>query len=220
MNITVRLVSAFAVGMALLVASGQPTRAADKIPAPVIMVVDIPKVINECKQTKKIRETRQTMAEKYNKEFDVEGSKLREEEKQLSEQRSILTPEAFVEKQKAFAVKVGNFEKRVRVRTLALDSATDNAMRQLKTQMDAIIQELAKEYGSNFVLSRTQVEYFDTAMDKTDALMDRVNTKVKEIIFPDPIQYEKEIQKEVQSRLEADKARAAASKDSKDSKKK
>ncbi len=213
MTIRMRSLGAVALGISLALSALPAIAAEAKVPAATVMVVDIPKVLNESRQTKKIRETRETFAEKFRKEFDAEGSKLRDEEKQIVDQRTVLSPEAFVEKQKAFNAKAANFEKRTRIRFLSLDTATDTAMKQVGMHLSQIVREFASEVGANLVLSRTQVEYFEPAMDRTDAVLERLNTKVKEITFPNPM----EVEKELQSRVDAENAKrqGAAAKDAK-----
>ena len=213
MTIRMRSLGAVALGLFLSFSAPPAMAATAKVPAASVMVVDIPKVISESRQTKKIRETRETFAEKFRKEFDAEGAKLREEEKQITDQRTVLSPEAFVEKQKAFNAKAASFEKRTRIRFLSLDTATDTAMKQVGMHLAQIIRELAGEVGANIVLSRTQIEYFDPATDKTDIALERLNTKVKEITFPNPMEVEKELQNRVDA--EAAKRQGAAAKDAK-----
>ncbi|MBF0354263.1 MAG: OmpH family outer membrane protein [Alphaproteobacteria bacterium] len=168
--------------------------AADKLPAPSIMVVDIQKVMSDAKSSKKVLETREMFYKKYQQEFSTEETKLREEDKQISEQRTVLSPEAYAEKRRVFDTKAAEFNRKVQLRRISLDRAYDLTMRDIAVQLSKVIRELSAEMGANIVLARTQVEYYEPAMDKTAQALERLNATVKELTFPDPVKMADEAQ--------------------------
>ncbi len=187
--------------------------AADKLPAPSIMVIDMQKVITEAKSSKKVLETREMFFKKFQQEFTAEENKLREEDKQINDQRTVLSPEAYAEKRKALDMKAGEFDRKVKLRRLSLDRAYDMTMREIALQLNKVVRELAMEMGANLVLARTQVEYYDNGMDKTAQALERLNATVKELTFPDPTKMAEEL------KSKADEVIKGA-KESKDTKKK
>lgn len=167
--------------------------AADKLPAPSIMVIDMQKVMSEAKSSKKVLETREMFFKKFQQEFTAEENKLREEDKQINDQRTVLSPEAYAEKRKALDIKAGEFDRKVKLRRLSLDRAYDITMRDIALQLNKVVRELAMEMGANLVLARTQVEYYDNGMDKTAQALARLNDTVKELTFPDPTKMAEEL---------------------------
>lgn len=185
MNLLKRCAAASAVVLA--VAYAAPVLAADKLPAPVIMVVDIQKIVNEAKATKAILSQREKFQQQYQQEFSGEETKLAEEKKALDDQRAVLSPEAYAERQRAFGAKAADFARRVQIRWANLNEATNGAMGQVGAQMNKIIREMATEMGANLVVNRGQVEYYDPGMDKTLIAAERLNSTMKEVTFLDPV---------------------------------
>lgn len=170
----------------LLSAIAATSAVAQALPAPKVAVVDVQAILSEAKSAQGVMAQRTKMAETYQQEFAAEETKLREEEQSLATQRTVLSPEAFTEKRKAFEVKGNDFARRAAVRRHNLDQAYNMAMSQIVTQLNNVLREIATETGANLILSRGQVEYFDPGMDITKKALDKLNTTVKEVIFPDP----------------------------------
>ncbi|MBF0166582.1 MAG: OmpH family outer membrane protein [Alphaproteobacteria bacterium] len=185
---------AIALALSFVLSLAVQAWAADKLPAPSIMVIDIQKVMSEAKSSKKVLETREMFYKKYQQEFSTEENKLREEDKQISEQRTVLSPEAYAEKRRAFDTKAAEFNRKVQLRRISLDRAYDLTMRDIAVQLSKVIRELSAEMGANIVLARTQVEYYEPAMDKTTQALERLNATVKELTFPDPVKMADEAQ--------------------------
>lgn len=204
------IVSVF--GCLLLTSAVLPAAAAEKMPAPSIMVIDIQKIINESRATKTIMSQRDKFSQTYQQEFAAEEGKLAAERKALDDQRTVLSPEAFADKQKAFNTKAADFGRRVQIRGANLNESVNNAMGQVLTHLNKIIREMAGEFGANLVMNRNQVEYFDPGMDKTAIAAERLNTTMKEVTFLDPVKMG-----EAQAKARAE---AAKSKDKEKEKKK
>lgn len=201
MNLLKSCVAASAVALALAVSA--PVFAAEKLPAPSIMVIDIQKIVNEAKATKAIMSQREKFQQQYQQEFQAEESKLAEEKKTIDDQRTVLSPEAYAEKQKAFGAKAADFARRVQIRWANLNEATNNSMGQVMAQINKIIREMAGEMGANLVMNRGQVEYFDAGMDKTSIAAERLNSTMKEVTFLDPVKMG-----EAQAKARAEAAKA------------
>lgn len=191
-------------GCLLLTQAVAPAVAAEKMPAPSIMVIDIQKIINEAKATKTIMNQRDKFSQSYQQEFSAEEGKLAAERKAIDDQRTVLSPEAFAEKQKAFNTKAADFARRVQVRGANLNESVNNAMGQVLTHLNKIIREMAGEFGANLVMNRNQVEYFDPGMDKTAVAAERLNSTMKEVTFLDPV---KMGEAQAKARAEAAKAK-------------
>ena len=75
--------------------------AADVLAADFV-VVDIKKVVDESVAAKGVREQIKVKRDTFQKKITEQEEKLRETDKKLSEQRSLLSPEAFEEKRNEF----------------------------------------------------------------------------------------------------------------------
>jgi Skp family chaperone for outer membrane proteins len=206
----VRCAIAAAIVLPLFLTQPKTVAAAEKMAAPVIMVIDVQKIINEAKSTRAILGQREKFEQSYRQEFQAEEGRLAEEKKQLDDQRTVLSPEAFAEKQKAFGAKAADYTRRAQIRFANLNEATNNAMGQVATHLSKILREMSGEMGVNLVLNRSQVEYYDPSMDKTQIAADRLNSTMKEVTFLDPVKMG-----EAQAKARAEAAKAAKDKDAK-----
>lgn len=162
-----------------------PVFAADA-PAPVIAVVDLQAVMREAKAPQGVIGYRNKLDTQYQQEFAAEEKKLAETDQDLARQRSVLSPEAFGEKLRAFQAQANDFAQRAQTRKRNLERAFGIAMGQVAQGVNKVIAQIATEKGYNLVLPRQQVEFFDLRLDITKEVIERTNATVKEVNFPDP----------------------------------
>ncbi|MBF0392490.1 MAG: OmpH family outer membrane protein [Alphaproteobacteria bacterium] len=163
-----------------------PASAADKPPAPIILVVDYDLAVRSSTAFKGIRTEQNRYAQTYEAELQREETALRDAEKELAKQRSVLSPEAFAERVKNFEKQVAGIRGKVVARRRALDRSYSQAMQQLTKVLLELTFGVAQERGANLVLAKAQVVFLDPAMEITKDVVDRLNAKLTSVPFPPP----------------------------------
>lgn len=156
------------------------------IPTPTIAVIDVQVILRDSNAAKGIRTQRDKYWQTYQNEFSKEENALREAEQELGRQRTLLTPEAFMEKRRGFEVQVGEFQRRVQSKRRALDEAYNEAMTVLQQGLIKVTDEIAQERKANMVLFKSQVFLHDQAMEITGSAIERLNAKLPAVQFPTP----------------------------------
>ncbi|WP_185961223.1 OmpH family outer membrane protein [Telmatospirillum sp. J64-1] len=155
-------------------------------PAAVVLVIDLQEIYQKAKAAQGVRAEREKLAQSYQAEFSKEEDALRKAEQDLLKQRSLLSPEAFAEKARAFEQQAGSFQRRVNERREALERSFGTAMNQVQDGLIKVMDEIATQKGANMILFRSQTFLFDPAMDATDLAIERLNATLPSVAFPTP----------------------------------
>lgn len=149
-------------------------RAESAIPAPVVGVVDIQKILADLPVTKKIQE----QLEKLRKDFAAEVGKyegeLRKADKSLAEAQKKLSEAEFAKKRSAFEARITEVQQIVEKRKGQLDKSFAGAMEKVNTKVMEAISQVAKAKGLNLVLFPMSVAYSAETLD--------VSKEVSEIV--------------------------------------
>ncbi|MEQ9641785.1 MAG: OmpH family outer membrane protein [Alphaproteobacteria bacterium] len=172
---------------ALLVppASAQDNKEAG-LPAAVIAVLDYQTVLREAAAAKDIRRQIEVYRKQYQTEIKAEEGKLRAEEADLKRQRTVLSAEAFAERRRAFEKKVIEVQKKVQVRTRALDGAFNTAMDELREVMVPIVTAMTKAQKFNIVIDSSQVMFASARLNITEEVIEQLDRRIKTVKVPAP----------------------------------
>lgn len=143
-----------------------------------VMVVDVAGIMREASAMQDARKQIRDRQVAYQKEIETREQALRDEEKQLSQQRTLLAADVFQDKQKEFQQKVADFQKFAQARSRVLDQALAEAQSKFSQSLNEIIGSIAKERGANLVLHRGQAVLFATTMDASKEVFDRINAEI------------------------------------------
>lgn len=162
--------------------AGAPQPAAQGgLPTPVIMVVDVQRILQESTAAKGVSQAIETQRDTYQKEIEALENKLRAAEQDLGKQRSVLSADAFSKRQADFQKQVADLQRTVQTRKRALDTALDTAMVQVQKAMVDVVGEVAIEKGANMVVARHQFIIHATAFDQTDVVLKRLNDRLPKV---------------------------------------
>lgn len=146
-----------------------------------VMIVDVAGIMREASAMQDARKQIRERQVAYQKEIETREQGLREEEKQLAQQRTLLAADVFQQKQKEFQQKVADFQKFAQARSRVLDQALAETQSRFSQTLNEIIGRVAEERGANLVLHRGQAVLFATNMDATKEVFDRANAEVPTI---------------------------------------
>lgn len=171
---------------AALLASPATAQDNEPLPPAVVAVLDYQHVLRESAAAKDIRRQIEVYRKRYQSEIKQEEEKLRAEEASLKQQRTVLSPQAFEERRNAFEKKVIEVQKKVQLRTRALDTAFNEAIDELQKVMVPIVTEMTRTRKFNIVVDSSQVMIAAERLNITDEVIEQLNRKLKTIKVPAP----------------------------------
>jgi Skp family chaperone for outer membrane proteins len=169
-------------------ATPAPAAPSQKMEAPIIMVVDVQKILQEAAASKGIQKAIETQRDTYQKEIASLEDKLRTAEQELRKQQTVLSADALAQRRRDFEKQVADVQRTVQSRKRALDTALNDSMGQVQKSMVEIIAELARDRGANIVLARHQFVLVEAPLDVTDTVMERLNKKLPKVAVTIPKQ--------------------------------
>ena len=175
--------------MALVAAvfSTQALAQAERIPAPVIAIVDTDAILRDSLASKGVLLERDKFATQYQTQVQDEEKRLRAEDEELSRQRSVMAQDVFQNRATEFQRKLQDFQTRVRDKQERLDYSFQQSMAEIGQKIYGVAGEVAKERGINMVLARSQIFLIsNTGMDITEPVLTRLNAQLPSVKFQDP----------------------------------
>ena len=180
-----QLASAILLGMACL-AAAVPAVAQEKHPAPIIGVVDTDLLLQDSLAAKGVRLERDKYATSYQTEIKDMEAKLRTEDQELSQQRTVMAPDVFQQRAQAFQQKLADFQVLVKDKQERLDASFQQSMQEIGNTIMLVSSEVAKQQGINAVMARSQLMIFDPGMDITKPVLEKLNQRLTTVKFADP----------------------------------
>jgi Skp family chaperone for outer membrane proteins len=160
-----------------------PHRAAvaQKLPAAVAAVIDYQRVLRDAAAARSIGEQIEARRKAYQEEISREEQRLHEADKEFAKQRSVLSPEAFAEKRRAFEQDVAEVQRLVQERRRELDRLSAAALDQVKQALIGIVTELSEERGFNLVLPSSELLFFARSLDVTEEVLAELDVRLPEV---------------------------------------
>lgn len=160
--------------------------AAEKRPTPILGIVDTDLLLQDSLAAKGARLERDKFATTYQNQVKDMETKLRAEDQQLAQQRSVLAPDVFQQQATTFQQKLVDFQTQVKDKQERLDYSFQQSMQKIGEQIMLVTSEVSKEAGINAVMARNQLMIFDPGMDITKLVLDRLNQRLANVPFQNP----------------------------------
>jgi len=161
-------------------------QAQERRPAVIFGVVNTDRILQDSLAAKGVRLEREKYAQTYQTQIKDEEAKLRTEDQELSQQRSVMAPEVFQQRAQAFQQKLADFQNQVRDKQERLDFSFQQAMQEIGNTIIIVSQEIAKQQGITAVAAHNQLLFFDPGMDITAPVLERLNQRLSSVKFQDP----------------------------------
>lgn len=155
--------------------------------SPLIIVVDTNRIQRDSLAGKAIVAQREKHQQAFNAEFEAQRRQLQQEEIELAKQKSLLTPQAFEQRTRAFTDQVAVFQRRYQAAIRSLETSAATAHNDLQRITIETTSELASEVGAALVLHKQTVFLHDERMDVTDRVIERINKRMPVVAFPAPV---------------------------------
>ncbi len=182
MNIAaaVALSVVFTSGAAFAEEAAKPA-ATSQAKTPVVIVVDVNKIMTESAAAKSIQSQVTSMRKTLKDDVDKKESGLRAQDEKLVKDRATLSAEEFEKKRRSFEEEVMNSRKDLDKRVASLDRSVAVAMGKVEKELQTILFDIAKEQKANLVLPKAAILVAETTMDFTDQAMSKINAKLPSV---------------------------------------
>jgi len=138
-------------------------------------VVNFQKIFREAAATRSIDPQIAKLKKSFETEFKDIQKKLHSAEQALQGQRTILSPEAYAEKQKAFKKEVNGLQRNVQMVQRMVGRAEGDAYKSVREAFYRITQEVAKERSLDMIFPRSGLIHVDSRYDISDEILKRLN---------------------------------------------
>lgn len=146
-----------------------------------LAVVDFRGVLSKSEAARNIRSVVDEKRQELRKYFlEVENS-LRDEQKDLSKKRSIVTAEAFEKRARKLKEKAQSAQKLAQTSNQKLKKSFDQAMDKVQKELLRIVAEVAEETGVGVVLFRSAIVIAVKKLDISKEVLQRLNRKLPEV---------------------------------------
>jgi len=156
----------------------KPSFSQEKSGATVIAVVDMKRILRESKATRTIRPQIEKLNAVYKAEYKRETKQLRAANRELSRQRTILSPEAFAQRRKAFEQKAKNIRRIVARKKRTIEQALARAMGEVHKILRKVTIKIAKERSLDMIIPRSSVFMVQNKHDFTNEVLKELNSQL------------------------------------------
>ncbi|MFN5588850.1 MAG: OmpH family outer membrane protein [Holosporales bacterium] len=143
-----------------------------------VAVVDMQQLLRESTAAQSIQGQLEKQHEKYQQQINAQENSLRDAEKELSRQRTILDPEAYSEKRKEFERRIGDAQRDVQDKKRRLEAAYAKAMDTIQQKVVEILQKISEERKYMLVLPSGQIVLVESSLDITAEVLKTLNSQL------------------------------------------
>jgi outer membrane protein len=144
-------------------------------------VVNIAKIMKDSKATNSVRNQLQSKQKAFQSELDSKEKALLAEDQALVKQKDSGDKAAFEKKVKDFRDKAAKEQRGVQEKKAQLDKAFTEALEDIQKNVLDITKQIANEKKLSLVLSSAQVLHADSALDITDEVLKRLDSKLPSV---------------------------------------
>ena len=146
-----------------------------------LAVVDFRGVLAKSEAARNIRSAVDEKRRELRKYFLEVENNLRDEQKNLSKKRSLVTAEAFEQRARNLKEKAQSAQKLAQTSNQKLKKSFDQAMDKVQKELLRIVAEVAEESGVGVVLFRSAIVIAVKKLDISKEVLQRLNKKLPEV---------------------------------------
>lgn len=144
-------------------------------------VVNIGKIMQASKAATSVRSQLQAKQKSFQADLDAKEKALYAEDQALVKQKDSADKAAFEKKVKDFRAKAATEQRQVQEKKAQLEKAFAGALEEIQKTVNDIVKQVATEKKLNLVVSASQVLYTDPALDITDEVLSRLDSKLSTV---------------------------------------
>jgi Skp family chaperone for outer membrane proteins len=158
-----------------------------KIPAPIIAIVDVQRILQESMAAKSVQKQLEAQRSKFQNEIEGEENDLRQAEQDLAKQRDKLAAQAYADEEQKLRQRFSTVENHVQTRRKVLDQSFTDSMNTVRKALLDVVDKVAHEHGANLVIVKQQALWTDQPLDITDEVLSRLDQKLPKVIVTMPV---------------------------------
>lgn len=147
----------------------------------VVAVVDLRVIMQDSSAARSIREQIDKQGQSYQSELSRRQAELQKQQTELQNQQATLSADAFAAKRRAFEDEVAALQRQTNARKDQLQLAADEAMKNVRTTIDQILQQIKPERGVDLIAYAESVAMGDSQFDLTSELLQKLNAKLPHV---------------------------------------
>jgi len=153
----------------------------NSIPAPKIAIVDIQSILRDSLSSKEARKKMDAIALQEQSLIASEENKLRKKDQELQQQRSILAPDVYLQRQQKLQKEIRKLQKRSRNLNQVLDKSFRRTINKIQIVLLDELRKLTQELNINMILPRSQIVIAVDDFEITDLALQRLNKRLPSI---------------------------------------
>jgi Skp family chaperone for outer membrane proteins len=157
-----------------------PLRAQELAP-PVLAIIDVQTVRRLSTAVKALSKRVAEQKVQHQDELREQERALREADRELLRQRSILSPEAYAKKRSELEQRVATQQREARNRKRGLDKIFAQGMARVQTELAEVAKEIAEERGLDLILSKATVVLVRSEFELTQEAVRRLNARLPDL---------------------------------------
>lgn len=187
-RLTHLLLLALWVATASILFSGTPSRAQTGQAVQNIGIIDVQRILQQSLAYKSIRPQMTAFKKDFEQKFRTAEGELRSTNKDLQRERTILSPDAFAQRQRDFRKRVDTVQRDMQAVNRLLDRALSNSVGEIQLVAREITATLAKELKLDLILSNTAITFAAPRLDLTQQVLERLNKRLPsvKVVLPPP----------------------------------
>lgn len=155
--------------------------AAQQPVAPLILIVDIPQILQDAKAAKGVQSVISQQYNNYSKEVAQQEDELQKERAELERQRTVLTPDAFSLRARELQQRYDDLDQSVQARRQALQRSLNEAMSKVKDAAYDIVKAISEERHANLVIEKEAIVFEAEGFDVTPEAIKRLDEKLSSV---------------------------------------
>ena len=152
-----------------------------KLPAPVIAIVDVQRILQESMAAKSVQKQLEAQRAKFQSEIESEENGLRQAEQDLSKERNQLAAQIYADREQQLRQRFSTVETHVQARRKVLDQSFSDSMNAVRAALLDVVDKAAREHGANIVVVKQQALWTDQPLDITDEVLKRLDLKLPKV---------------------------------------
>lgn len=146
-----------------------------------IVTINIQSILSDSAAAKSAKSQIDSKRNQYQNELKKIEDKLRKEDQTLSEQRSLLSPEALEQKKREFAKQVTEAQQDVQEKRERLGEAYNDAVGDIQDAVMKIVADMAKARGFKVVIPTNNLVYATPDLDITQDVLNQLNKDLPKV---------------------------------------
>lgn len=174
-----------------------PLKAAETLPAPVIVVVE-QATLDKSAALKSIVEQVEKKRGEIQKEMASYEAELKAQDKKLVEEQKTLSEKDFAAKRQAFEKRVREIQEKIEIRRMQMELAVEEAKKKVYEAFLKAADDVRKESGANLMMYRETIVSADSTFDKSAQVQEKLDKLLPTVpvVFKSAEEVKKQLQQQ------------------------